>query len=49
LPEQGVKVAPAKAANLSCQPHPGCRGSFAAHVLTVSEQKAKLRSQILRY
>jgi hypothetical protein len=24
LPEQGVKVAPAKAADLSSQPHPGC-------------------------
>jgi hypothetical protein len=41
LPEQGVKVAPAKAADLSRQPHPGCGGSFAAHGLTISEQKAK--------
>ena len=41
LPEHSVKIAPAKAADLSCQPHAGCRGSFAAHGLTVSEEQAK--------
>jgi hypothetical protein len=34
LPEHCVKIAPAKAADLSSQPHPGCGGSFAAHALT---------------
>jgi hypothetical protein len=31
LPEQSVKIAPAKAADLSCPPHPGCRTALAAH------------------
>ena len=31
LPEHSVKIAPAKAADLSCQPHPSCRTALAAH------------------
>jgi hypothetical protein len=31
LPEHSVKMAPAKAADLSCQPHPSCRTALAAH------------------
>jgi hypothetical protein len=31
LPEQSVEIAPAKAADLSCQPHPGCKTALAAH------------------
>jgi hypothetical protein len=31
LREHSVKIAPAKAADLSCQSHPSCRTALAAH------------------